>query len=120
MNTEGLSNPLPKMSALRLSQTHCTHGLLRTVCFFFASSFMGFSFLVGSLAVSVVTKNNQGRTSILDSQKLLLLLLHASTVRGHFSAGALLETGAGVMRHMRDKVQRTFSNAACTGVCTQI
>lgn len=116
-----------KLSALRLSQTHCSHGLLRTmflvsVCFFFASSSTGFCFLAGFLAVSVVTKkpqSNQGRTFILASQELLLLF-HARTVMGHFSAGALLEAGAGVMSHMMDKAQRTPSNAACTGVYTQM
>lgn len=122
-----IAQPPTKVSALRLSQTHCSHGLLRTVfllpvCLFFASSSMGFCFLVGSLAVSVVTKkpqSNQGRTFILASQELLLLL-RARTVMGHFSAGALLEAGAGLMSHMRDKVQRTPSNAACTGVYTQM
>lgn len=120
-----IAQPPTKMSAFRLSQTHCSHGLLRTVFLpvssFFASSSMSFCFLVGSLAVSVVTKkpqSNQGRTFILASQELLLLL-HARTVKSHFSAGALQEAGAGVMSHMRDKVQRTPSNAACTGVYTQ-
>lgn len=122
-----IAQPPTKMSALRLSQTHHSHGLLRTVflvsvCFFFASSSMGFCFSVGSLAESVVTKkpqSNQGRTFILASQELLQLL-HARTVMGHFSAGALLEAGAGVIGHMRDKAQRTPSNAACTGVYTQM
>lgn len=83
---------------------------------------MDFFFLVGSLTVSFVTKKPQfyqGMTFILAGRELLLLL-HASTVMGHFSAGTLLEDGAGEMSQMRDKVQRTPSNAACTGVYTQM
>lgn len=96
-------------------------------CFFFQSAgfcffFHGFLFLGWLSAVSIMTKkpqSNQGRILILASWELLLLL-HASAVMGQFSAGALLEAGAGVRSHTRDKVQRTFSNAACTGVYTQM
>lgn len=125
MSPEGLHNPQQKCQHSGCHKPTAVHGLLRTVFLpvssFFASSSMSFCFLVGSLAVSVVTKkpqSNQGRTFILASQELLLLL-HARTVKSHFSAGALQEAGAGVMSHMRDKVQRTPSNAACTGVHTQ-
>lgn len=96
-------------------------------CFFFqsaggfASSFLDFCFLGCLLTVNFVTKKpqcNRGRTFLRASQEFLPLC--ASTVVHHFNAVTLLEDGAGLMNHLRDKMQRTSPNPACTESYAQI
>lgn len=114
----------PNLSVLRLSQIQSSHGLFRTVfllsiCWVSAASFLDFCSLVCLLTANIMTKKpqcNSGRTFLPASQEFLLPC--ASTVR--FTAVTPLEDGAGLMNHLRDKVQRTSCNPTYTKAYTPI
>lgn len=123
MSTEGLHDP-PKPVSLKVVTNPVQSWFVQNSVSSFnllvsAASFLDFCSLVCLLTVNIMTKKpqcNSGRTFLPASQEFLLPC--ASTVR--FTAVTPLEDGAGLMNHLRDKVQRTSCNPTYTKAYTPI